>query len=247
MLVKAIGESGRSAAVLCQIGALLNDCLRCNFNLLLNSIPRAGCGQGHLDMSSAQTQIAGRVARRTRRLLVGAAALILLTGSLSVTTFGGSDLANAAIQRAKSFLEIIHQRSPGRRTQAQLAQTKHKRIAQLHQRALPKVRMPPAIPPLGALPPALIDIVAPPAPIRMANIALPPIPLLQQGTPPGGPFIPPPGLIVPPSTPETPPPIVTPPQAAVPEPGTWATLLLGFGLVGWRLRRRANQGRVAAT
>ena len=198
-------------------------------------------------MSSAQRLIAERVARRTRRLLTGVAAFFLLAGSLSLTTFGGSDLANAAIQRARSFLEIIHQRSPGKRTQAQLAQTKHKRIARLHQRALPKVRMLPAIPPLGALPPALIDIVAPPPPIRIANIELPPIPILQQGIPPGAPFIPPSGLIVPPSTPqETPPPIVTPPQSAVPESGTWATFLLGFGLVGWQFRRRANQGRAAA-
>jgi hypothetical protein len=31
--------------------------------------------------------------------------------------------------------------------------------------------------------------------------------------------------------------IITAP--AVPEPGTWATMLLGFGLIGWRIRRRA--------
>jgi hypothetical protein len=198
-------------------------------------------------MSGAQRQNAGRVAGRRLRLLIGAAAFaVLLTGSLSVTTFGGSDLASAAIQRAKSFLEIIRQRSPGKRTQAQLAQTKHKRIAHLHQRALPKVRMPPAMPPLGALPPALIDIVGPPVPTKMVNIELPPVPLLQQGTPPAAPFIPPTGLIVPPAMPETPPPIVTPPQSALPEPGTWATFLLGFGLIGWRLRRRPNQGRTAA-
>ena len=198
-------------------------------------------------MSSAQRLIAERVARRTRRLLTGVAAFFLLAGSLSLTTFGGSDLANAAIQRARSFLEIIHQRSPGKRTQAQLAQTKHKRIARLHQRALPKVRMPPAFPPLGALPPALIDIVAPPVPINFAGLDLPPVPLLEQGTPPGVPFIPPPSLFVPPLTSQTTPPIVPPPHSALPEPGTWATFLLGFGLVGWQLRRRPNRGRVAAS
>ena len=182
-----------------------------------------------------------------RALLIGGAAfLLLLAASMTVATFGGENLANAAVQRAKSFLEIMHQRSPGKRTQAHLAQTKHKRIARLHQRALPKVRMPPAIPPLGALPPALIDIVAPPVPINFAGLDLPPVPLLEQGTPPGVPFIPPPSLIVPPLTPLTPP-IVPPPQSAVPEPGTWATFLLGFGLVGWQLRRRTNRGRVAAS
>jgi len=197
-------------------------------------------------MSGAQRQSAGRIAGRRRRLLTGATLFVLLfAGSLSLTEFGGRNLAIAAIQRAKSFLEIIHQRSPGRRTEAHLAQTKHKAIAHLHQRALPKVRMPPAIPPLGALPPALIDIVAPPVPIKLAGLELPPVTPLEQGTPPGVPFIPPPSIVVPPSTPETPP-VVPLPPSALPEPGTWATFLLGFGLVGWQLRRRPRQRRAAA-
>jgi hypothetical protein len=25
----------------------------------------------------------------------------------------------------------------------------------------------------------------------------------------------------------------------VPEPGTWAMMILGFGLIGWQIRRRA--------
>jgi hypothetical protein len=187
----------------------------------------------------------GRSRPARRALLIGGAAFVLLlAASTTVATFGGANLANAAVQRARSFLEIIHQRSPGRRTEAHLALTKHKAIAHLHQRALPKVRMPPAIPPLGALPPALIDLVAPPVPIKFAGLDLPPIPILEQGAPPGAPFIPPPGLFVPPSTPETPP---TVPPSAVPEPGTWATFLLGFGLVGWQLRRRPGRRRVVAS
>jgi len=31
------------------------------------------------------------------------------------------------------------------------------------------------------------------------------------------------------------------PPPAVPEPGTWAMLLLGFGLMGWSLRRERLQ------
>ncbi|MFL6776017.1 MAG: PEPxxWA-CTERM sorting domain-containing protein [Sphingomicrobium sp.] len=27
----------------------------------------------------------------------------------------------------------------------------------------------------------------------------------------------------------------------MPEPGTWATMLLGFGLIGWRVRRGAGR------
>ena len=192
--------------------------------------------------------VRGSIARSRparRALLIGGALfLLLLAASTTVATFGGANLANAAVQRARSFLEIIHQRSPGRRTEAHLALTKHRAIAHLHQRALPKVRMPPAIPPLGALPPALIDLVAPPVPIKFAGLDLPPIPILEQGTPPGAPFILPPGLFVPPSIPETPP---TVPQSAVPEPRTWATFLLGFGLVGWQLRRRPSRRRVVAS
>lgn len=40
-------------------------------------------------------------------------------------------------------------------------------------------------------------------------------------------------------------PVVTPPPPpAVPEPSTWALLLLGFGFVGWSLRRR-NRTRIS--
>ena len=47
-----------------------------------------------------------------------------------------------------------------------------------------------------------------------------------------GPFLPP---ILPPG-----PPVGLP--GAVPEPGAWALMILGFGAVGWRLRRRAAGG-----
>ena len=79
-----------------------------------------------------------------------------------------------------------------------------------------------------------------------AGIELPPIPFLEQATPPGLPFLPPPGLIVPPSTPETPPKVPAP-QSALPEPGTWATMFLGFALIGWQLRRRGNPGGLGAS
>ncbi|TAJ71367.1 MAG: PEP-CTERM sorting domain-containing protein [Phenylobacterium sp.] len=47
---------------------------------------------------------------------------------------------------------------------------------------------------------------------------------------PGGPGTEPPVIV--------PPVIGPPPVVAVPEPGTWALLILGFGLVGARMRRR---------
>lgn len=64
--------------------------------------------------------------------------------------------------------------------------------------------------------------------------------------PPGGPPLPPtvPGLpptVVPPGPP---PPVIPPPPPTtpIPEPGAWALMITGFGLLGWALRRR----RVAA-
>jgi hypothetical protein len=50
--------------------------------------------------------------------------------------------------------------------------------------------------------------------------------------PPGGGFVVPPVVtqVVPPVPPEVPPP-------AVPEPGTWAMMLIGFAFVGWNARR----------
>ena len=190
-------------------------------------------------MSTAQRHIAGaRARRRWRILLIGGAALAAtLTTGLSVEGFDASGIASAAVQRAKSFLELMQQRSPGRRTTATLTKTKHK-TARLHQRALPKIRF--AIPAFAPeYPKSLVEIVAPPVQTAAAFDAIP-IPLLAQTTPPPAlPFNPLPSVIVPPVIPtETPSPPVIQPPSAVPEPATWMTMLLGFGLVGWRLRRR---------
>lgn len=195
----------------------------------------------------------GIAARRALLPAVGAFVLLLTAGT-AVGTFSGVDVANAAVERAKSFIELIKQRSPGKRTEAHLAQTKHKRIARLHQRALPKMRTPP-IPPLGALPPALIDIVAPPPPLITASFQpLPVLPLFATvapgglASPPGVPTSPGSPLIAPPETPTaTPqPPPVTTPVSGVPEPATWATMLLGFALIGRELRRRRTKSAKGA-
>jgi hypothetical protein len=34
-------------------------------------------------------------------------------------------------------------------------------------------------------------------------------------------------------------------MAAVPEPGTWAMMLLGFGAIGFSMRRRRTQQNIA--
>jgi hypothetical protein len=36
-----------------------------------------------------------------------------------------------------------------------------------------------------------------------------------------------------------------PPSSAVPEPGTWAMMLTGFGLIAWRVRRRRPSPTIA--
>lgn len=172
--------------------------------------------------------------------------MVALVSAVSIPGFGGADIAEAAVQKAKSFLELMQQRSPGKRTRAQLAVNKHK--VALHQRALPKVRMAvPILPP--ELTPPLIDIVAPPIPIRTAFLEAFPIPpIVEEIFPPAIPLTPPSNIIVPPfSQPDTPitPPIVIPP-AAVPEPATWMTMLLGFGLIGWQTRRRSNFSQATA-
>lgn len=47
-----------------------------------------------------------------------------------------------------------------------------------------------------------------------------------------------PPIIPPVVTPPVIPPVVVPPSA-VPEPGSWGMMLIGFGLIGWSIRRRS--------
>jgi PEP-CTERM motif len=200
---------------------------------------------------------AARDRQNTARATLTAVVLaFVLAAALLMPGPGGTNLAHAAIQRAKSLVELLHQRSPGKRTVAHLAMTKHKKVA-LHERALPKVRRrPPAlamapIPPLPAeFPPAFVDLVAPPVPVQMASLEALPVGPFQLPGSVGGFFLSPPGggLILPPGETPTSPPIVTPPVTitAVPEPGTWAMILSGFAMIGLSLRRTRRRERTAA-
>ncbi len=197
-------------------------------------------------MDSAQGPKVGRRANRSegsstkrRRGLLALSLLLVLAmaGALSLSTFGGTGLASAAIEKAKSLFELLNRRSPGRRTQAHLVKIKHK-WAKPHERALPKVAVNLPFPPF-AYQPALIDIVsAPPltVPTGLEKSELPPV---AEAPPPGSgpPIILPPGEgtpvgppIVSQPPPSSPPP--PPPPPPVPEPATWMTMLLGFALLG---------------
>jgi len=181
-------------------------------------------------MSSARRQIAKarlerRIRRRKRRPLIagGAALTIALSLALSVASFGGVDLANAAAVRAQSFMELMSRRSPGTRTQALL--TKHKRN---HERVLADHN------PTSIVIPAYtpdVGLVAPPLSVPIPGFSEPPI-LAAAAPPPPIFFGHPPGILL--STPPGAPPII----GFVPEPDTWTMMILGFGLSGWMLRRR---------
>lgn len=150
----------------------------------------------------------------------------------------------------KTVAEMMMERSPGERAKGALASLKRKRLASVHERALPKVRAPSRpVSPLAALVTAPPTVPLPvPGPLYN-TVAGPPPAVPLEIAPPGGGI---PGG--PPSVPEIPlpgggggvgPPIVTPevptpptnPTPAVPEPATWAMMLLGFGFTGLLLRR----------
>ena len=176
----------------------------------------------------------------------------------SLASLGGADLAQAAVNRAKSLVDLLDQRSPGARTEAELTKTKHLReaLADRESAVVPKNLAEVLAPPVPTLVPVDINTAAPLTELASALppgiiLAPPPMGII---TPPGGVIIPPGGggQTPPPGPPDTPPPGPphTPPPGPppLPEPGTWMTMILGFGMVGWLLRRdkAACRGRLIA-
>lgn len=193
----------------------------------------------------------------------GAAAAIAagVIGAVSIATFSNPDLArrvgdgvNQGIAGAKTVAAMLADRSPGARPDGALASLKPKRQSAVHERALPKIRGP-----VTAPSPYAMLVAAPPSPplappgaeVPLYNmvaggpaVIVPPVVTGGGGGTPGGPpilsNIPTPGgggggIINPPviaAAPETPPIPVTP----VPEPASWAMMLLGFALLGRALR-----------
>ena len=181
--------------------------------------------------------------QRSRRILGGAAALAFaLASALGVASFTGTDLAGAAAPRAQSLMELLDKRSPGQRTEGQLTKTKS------HQRMLADRLPAPAV----HAPVELAQMLAPPPGLVPVNVGVPPAELefLAPPQPPGAIFFSPPGGGPPrgggppggccgPGTPPGSP--KTPATPALPEPDTWMTMLAGFGLIGWVLRRHKPQ------
>jgi hypothetical protein len=196
-----------------------------------------------------------RKRRRTVLLAAGAVAAALFGFEFSVASFGGMSIAEAAANQAKSLMELLDQRSPGERTAGVLAKTKVAR--EVAERERPKL-----------LPKNLAEVLAP-APADPTDVAVaepaaelpavvPSLPGEILLPPPGGGLVPPPGVVVPPGggggnppggggghPPPGPP--DHPPPPPLPEPGTWLTMILGFGMIGWMMRRERGDRRAAAT
>jgi PEP-CTERM motif len=200
------------------------------------------------------------------------AAVLGLGAALSIAVASDQQLSKAVangvhdgVNSVKTVASMLAERSPGQRPKgalAKLKQLKHKRAA-----ALPLGRhiIPPVAAILGApaVPVILPPPIAPAPPLYNVVAGGPPIVIPPVPIPPGGggggggggppilPGIPPPGggggvLIPPPIVTEVvPPPPVT---SAVPEPASWAMMLLGFAMLGSFLRRQKGAGpRVASS
>lgn len=184
--------------------------------------------------------------RKRRRRSLGVALGIPLgaaTGfAIWVASANGVDLAQAASRHAQDLLQLLDRRSPGARTAAQLTKTKHAQHARVSDReAGPAAR--PAVS-LKNNPLELADILSSPtAPPQVGQsfAAIPSLAAVSDLLPAAGGTLE--SSIIPPGTETTtsvPPgenrqPVIETP--AVPEPQSWALMLLGFAVVGWKVRR----------
>ena len=197
-----------------------------------------------------------RAAIRRRRRRNVAIAVCLSVALAGAGTFGigglsANDMVHAAVTQAQNLAQLLDQRSPGARTQAQLTKTKHERALAKQRRARGSLAHRPDLPPVAVKDslPGLVDLLAGPVPVATVDAVNPnpqlamvsPPSLATIVTPPGSGTAPPGSGLSPPGggggvvTPTTPPHQIVP-TSPLPEPGTWAMMLVGFALIGWRAR-----------
>ena len=188
--------------------------------------------------------------RRQRRMIALTAFASLAVGvpvAWSISGQSAGDIVQAAVAQANNLADLLSERSPGSRTEGQLTKTKRARqSAKLHiapqapahaqgRVVEPKIVTPAEIAKILSAPPTLPPI-RDLASVTSGDLGYPPpgggiissAPTTSGGTPPGG------GGPV--SFPASEPRETV--NSAVPEPATWAMMLVGFGLVGWRLKPR---------
>ena len=187
------------------------------------------------------------VARRRRRAVALVACLAAIVGLpiAWIMAEPATAVAAAVASEAQDLANLLSQRSPGTRTQAEL--TKHARVAS-KTRTPPRTAAPAGRPAFPGIPATaeLVDLLQPPlAPVGVVSEGLQP-PLAPPPTlgavlasaPGDQAFTPPGGGGGTAHYPTVQPREELPPTSAVPEPGTWAMMLTGFGLIAWRVRRR---------
>jgi hypothetical protein len=198
---------------------------------------------------SRQSRAAMRSRRRRSALLLALIATSLGgAGIWSIGAATGNVMVEAALTKAKSLADLIGERTPGQRTVEALSKSRNARTLAKsrpnakpavhgHEENAPRIAMidlgrllqsPPDIPAEVAPPTLYLDATLPSldaTPPSIAKIVSPP----PGSDSPGG-SVPPGGL----GSPK----IVVPVPSAVPEPGAWAMMLVGFTLVGLRVRRR---------
>ena len=191
------------------------------------------------------------------------AAFAGLAAAVSIGVLSDPQLASAVgeqvhqgVNGMKTVASMLAGRSPRERPKgalAKLKQLKHKRAAAL---PLGHHVLPPAAAVLAAPPAIIVPPPIAPAPLYDVvaggpPIVLPPVPILTGGGGGGGgppvlPGIPPPGggggVFVPPPIITTVVPPPPPATSAVPEPASWAMMLVGFAMVGGALRRKRRIG-----
>jgi hypothetical protein len=217
-------------------------------------------GQTPAPRRVAKARIASADDRPGRLKRLSAAALVVL-GLGSATALGEGTVRSNLAAMVQSASELIAQRSPGVRTRAVMGKGKGKfdgkevRLA----RALPRVRDARGMeaPPAAAAPAPFAEVLPEAAPAAAAPVVAAAAPGIAPGpgdgwflfTPVPGPGIigggPGGGIVVTPpgeEEPELPP----PPPPAVPEPASWAMMLLGFGALGFTMRRKRHGRSLAA-